>query len=154
MDLPPIESQEVPGPLANREARNADLAALRKSRTSFLYFVRCNEFLKVGISTSLGSRISTMQGCNPYPIHVMATVIGGQDEEQAIHNAWRRLHHRGEWFRFEDEPRELCEVLAPYEWEPEEGRKALGEWWLRRHGSHVLTLRPMIQSPRIEDIDR
>lgn len=154
MDLTAIESQELSGRLANRDARNAMLTAMRRNSDCFLYFVRCNEFLKVGISTNPNSRISTMQGCNPYPVHVMAIVIGGQDEEQTIHNAWRRLHHRGEWFRFEDEPRELCEVLAPYEWDRAEGRKALGEWWHKRHGSHVLRPRPMIQSPRIEDIDR
>lgn len=39
----------------DRVARNAMLAAMRRGRDCFLYFVRCVDFLKVGISSSPSS---------------------------------------------------------------------------------------------------
>lgn len=137
----------------DRRERLAMLAHYRRSATCFLYFVRCDEFLKVGISTNPQSRISTMQGCNPYPLHLMAIAVGGEAEESEVHRAWKPYHHRAEWFHFEGEPRELCAAISRHD-DPIEARRALGGWWLRRHGTHALTPRPQIDPVRLEDIDR
>jgi len=69
----------------------------------FIYLIRCEGFIKIGVSEDVDSRLGTISVCNPYPVtldHVFA-LPSAKDAfhvERNIHNALSRYHHKGEWF--------------------------------------------------------
>ena len=63
-----------------------------------VYFVTCNEFVKIGVSENPPDRIGELQvGC-PYELRLLATAIGGYRFEKWLHETFDHLHVRGEWF--------------------------------------------------------
>lgn len=75
-------------------------------QTECVYFLRCGEYIKIGKSRSshtLQERISTLQTGNPYPLILLGLKAGGLKEEKKIHDRFRHLHHRGEWFKYNED---------------------------------------------------
>jgi hypothetical protein len=64
-----------------------------------IYFVAVDRFVKIGFSTGTYSRIAQMQTGSPFEIVLIADVPGTEQAEQAMHNKFKFLHERGEWFR-------------------------------------------------------
>lgn len=106
---------ETPAVLAWAAARPASMLARERDERSHrqvraglsiqsgLYFIRCGDFVKIGIAQNLGSRLSAIQVCNPYPVIMLASIIepnGARRRalEQVWHAHWVGAHHRGEWF--------------------------------------------------------
>lgn len=80
-----------------------------------VYFVRCNEFLKIGYAANVGERFRTMQTASPYEMELLGTMAGGVEMEEQLHRRFRHLQHRGEWFRLEGE---LAEFVRAAGFEP------------------------------------
>lgn len=75
----------------------------RKPPSSLVYFIKVGQFVKIGTTTNLSSRINSFQiGC-PYEFTILATIPGGRREEQGFHRKFSHLSHTGEWFRMEGE---------------------------------------------------
>lgn len=78
-----------------------------------VYFARCDRFIKIGCSDNVKSRIVTLNTASPLPIELVAVITLPYDEgmrfEAELHERFRALRHRGEWFR-SDEP--LTSYLA------------------------------------------
>jgi hypothetical protein len=75
-----------------------ELEAMDGVSSRTVYFVMCCEFLKIGVATDVGDRISALQvGC-PFPLTLLGTIRGGVRAETALHAALRAYHARGEWF--------------------------------------------------------
>lgn len=79
-----------------------------------LYFILMEgpeQFVKIGIASSVMTRLSTLQVCCPYPVRVLKVVDGAWHLERSLHKRFAHLHARGEWFRLEGELAELIERL-------------------------------------------
>jgi T5orf172 domain len=86
------------------EARLADYLFANKiaevpKRPSFVYFIECGDFIKIGGATSMRSRLSGLATGNPYQLKVLATITDDTHTESALHNRFAESFHRGEWFR-------------------------------------------------------
>lgn len=70
----------------------------------YVYFVRCNEFVKIGIAKDPNARMAFMQTGNPYELEllrVFKSTSPAQDEEM-IHLELDKYRVRGEWFKLPD----------------------------------------------------
>lgn len=66
----------------------------KRKHDEVTYFVRCNDFVKIGTTTNILDRMKTLQiGC-PYELELMGTC---SLDESIIHEKFKHLHHRGEW---------------------------------------------------------
>jgi hypothetical protein len=65
-----------------------------------VYFLAVDKFIKIGFSAggTLG-RVAQMQTGSPFEIVLIADVPGTEQAEQALHDKFKFLHERGEWFR-------------------------------------------------------
>lgn len=61
----------------------------------FTYFIKCNEFVKIGKSTDHLVRFDTIQSHNPYRLTLLGIT---QTPERTIHEKFSYLRGRGEWF--------------------------------------------------------
>jgi hypothetical protein len=66
---------------------------------SFVYFVACREFIKIGWSENWQSRLANMQTSNPDPIKVLLVLAQPKSLESDLHKQFAAHSHRGEWFR-------------------------------------------------------
>jgi len=112
-----------------------------RSPLEFIYFVRSEEFVKIGWATSVETRMNSLRVNNPHPVELIALMVGGQTEEAMLHANFRGDHHRGEWFRLSDTIRSLLDEIAALE--PIDARVRAGEWFVRNAG-----LRNMLMFPR------
>ena len=64
-----------------------------------------HRLVKVGKTTNLMNRLNNIQSANPYEIRLVARIRG--DVEAEIHSALRDKCVRGEWFRYDDDTRQV-----------------------------------------------
>lgn len=86
------------------ERRLAEYLVARKAseaqkRPSFVYFIECGDYIKIGYATSIRTRLASLAVATPYPLKVLATVDGDRHTEFALHTRFADAFHRGEWFR-------------------------------------------------------
>jgi hypothetical protein len=80
----------------------------------YLYLIRCNTFVKIGITNDIDYRLRTLQTGNPYPLAVLATFefANALPIESRLHKKYSRFRVRGEWFELTDEQvseiRDVC----------------------------------------------
>lgn len=74
-------------------------------RTRKLYFLRCGDYLKVGVADDIVARVRIFKIGNPYPIALDAyrTIPAtlAIQIEKAVHAALSHNRHEGEWFQIE-----------------------------------------------------
>lgn len=66
--------------------------------TSNVYFIGCEQAIKIGVAKCVNKRFATLQTHSPSKLEVLAVIEGGRKEEREYHArfAAHRLH--GEWF--------------------------------------------------------
>ena len=64
----------------------------------FVYFLRCEQFVKIGFTESLRRRLADHKTSNPMPITVLHTMPGTMADEAKLLLKFAHLKHRGEWF--------------------------------------------------------
>lgn len=70
--------------------------------TSEVYFIQDGEYIKIGFSsTGAIDRLLVLQGANPRPLTLVATMPGTKALETELHARFHSLRVRGEWFRAE-----------------------------------------------------
>ena len=72
-----------------------------KPPESWVYFIRAGDHIKIGWARDPKKRIDKFRTGCPFAIELIGVVRGGEDDERAIHDAFRPLRARGEWFRAE-----------------------------------------------------
>ncbi len=87
---------------------------LGRIRESRVYFVEGAGAIKIGTSTDVRSRLSTLQIASPYELTLLVTIPGDHERERALHDRFDRERLRGEWFRGDGELRMLVQMLS--EW--------------------------------------
>lgn len=70
----------------------------RRQVEGFIYFVRCERYIKIGFSDKPQARVKSFETSNPFPCEFLGSVPGGMMDERALHERFRQWHHRGEWF--------------------------------------------------------
>lgn len=63
-----------------------------------IYFVQCNNYIKIGNSTNPRKRLSDMQTASPYKLKLLKTIPGDYAEEERLHKKFRGIRVNGEWF--------------------------------------------------------
>ncbi|MCC6775605.1 MAG: GIY-YIG nuclease family protein [Hyphomicrobiales bacterium] len=110
----------------------------RAKRTPLVYFMTCQEFVKLGWTTDPYQRLMGSQVGNPHLIELPAMMRGGEREERILHREFKQYHHRAEWFRNEGDLKDLLDAIRGME--PIEARDHVGEWYLNRRGKSCLLL--------------
>lgn len=79
----------------------------------FIYFIACQEFVKIGIAANVDDRLNQMQTGNPYELRLLKVMesANAEQDEESIHCALERYRIRGEWFKLP--PDVLALVLKP-----------------------------------------
>lgn len=67
--------------------------------TKHIYFARCGDRIKIGISERVVERLSQLRTGAGGPIELIAAVEGDQATERALHKKLRPYHLDREWFR-------------------------------------------------------
>lgn len=86
---------------------------IRHSKESFgLYFIACEDLVKIGKAKDPLDRVRTLQiGC-PMRLNVVAFFKHKGYMEADLHKRFRHLHVTGEWFRFTDEIQAVIEEIS------------------------------------------
>ena len=79
-----------------------------KTKTSGVYFLKCDQFVKIGRTSHLKSRIVQLRVSIPHEVELVAVQkVESADElgplERSLHVRFRHLRHHGEWFLYKDE---------------------------------------------------
>ncbi len=67
-----------------------------------IYFIQCEQFVKVGFTSNMKNRYRNYITENPFPIRIIGTLKGGLAKEKEIHEQLRPWHHRAEWFHYNE----------------------------------------------------
>jgi hypothetical protein len=70
-----------------------------QATSKVVYFLECQDFIKIGVASSLKHRISGFNTVSPYPLVVLAVVSGDMRTEKLLHRRFASARHKGEWFR-------------------------------------------------------
>ena len=70
---------------------------------SQVYFIRCGEAVKIGISVKPYERIANLSSANHQKMELLATMDGSRKEEKAMHAKFAAYRIKGEWFRYSAE---------------------------------------------------
>ena len=68
-----------------------------------IYFIKSEEYVKVGYSANVEKRFKQYITENPNPITLIAKFNGGFSIEKKIHKQLNKWKHRGEWFKLTDD---------------------------------------------------
>lgn len=72
---------------------------------SHIYFIRCQQFVKIGIADSVAKRLCSIQTGNPYTLELLNSfsVTQARQVEHSLHEHFDAQWQRGEWFTLTDE---------------------------------------------------
>lgn len=81
--------------------------------TSFVYFAAAADagLVKIGHSVSPVSRVNELRTGCPYPLSLQGTMIGGPEQERAVHAIFAKQKFRSEWFRMSSDIQEFIGLL-------------------------------------------
>jgi hypothetical protein len=83
-------------------------------RGGWIYFIRCNEFVKIGRCRAKGNRLTALQTGCPYKLTQIAMLASdnAKRDEATLHEMFKAYHERGEWFRLPEDTIRLIALLA------------------------------------------
>ena len=71
--------------------------------TGYIYFIRCNEYIKIGKTSNLYQRVHSLQGSNPHELKLVGIYASTSltPDEKFFHNEVEKIANkiRGEWFK-------------------------------------------------------
>ena len=70
---------------------------------TWVYFMECGKFIKIGRAINPRSRLGGMQSGCPYPIKFLAAFEGLESMEKEMQDSFTDCHHRGEWYHATDD---------------------------------------------------
>lgn len=74
-------------------------AGERATRAS-VYFVKCEDFIKIGMTHNVKGRMCALSTSNPFPLTCIGTLPGGKAFEAWLHARFQCERQSGEWFHF------------------------------------------------------
>lgn len=76
-----------------------------------VYFVKQDDFVKIGYATDFDKRLSSLQTASPHTLEALALIPGYKDVEKFFHDKFKHLKHRGEWYKIDDSLMECIKML-------------------------------------------
>lgn len=75
-----------------------------KEKNHYLYFIKCNEFVKIGHTNNVRRRMIDIKGGNPYPLELIAVIVydsksKATTDEKRLHKTYEEKRESGEWFK-------------------------------------------------------
>ena len=71
----------------------------KKNKTlSWIYFLQCKNYIKIGRTNNILKRMIEIQGLNPFPLKLLLVLKGDSKKEASLHARFRKDRIRGEWF--------------------------------------------------------
>lgn len=74
----------------------------KRRSARWVYFIQCGPYdddpIKIGVADDVPARLAQLQTASPWPLRLLGFIRGDFDEEGALHDRFRHLHVRGEWF--------------------------------------------------------
>lgn len=107
---------------------------------SFVYFVWCEGFVKIGRTLDIKERLSDLRTGNPFPITVLGVIEGTKKLESQLHKKYRNQKVHGEWFNLtEDQLRELQDsfVIDRGNYLVQDGKPEIGDFVKVSKGEHL-----------------
>ncbi len=86
--------------------------ALEREMGQDLYFLKCHDYIKIGISSECEKRMADLQVGNPYKLSLFAIIKLKGSLETECHRRLKHLFVRGEWFKHTPEIDELIMELG------------------------------------------
>jgi excisionase family DNA binding protein len=99
----PRKPSEPLSPLAEAIFSAAQTPDPEATRRHYVYFVRCDAFVKVGVTSAPRTRLKSLAAMTPHPIDLVKLIDGTPLGERAVHRVLAEYHHRGEWFHIKPE---------------------------------------------------
>lgn len=84
----------------------------QSTRSTMLYALSLNEFIKVGVTDDIKARVWAIQVASPYPIELIGEICVMQCVEPAIHAGLSAFQVRGEWYRRQGRVIDFCEAIV------------------------------------------
>lgn len=95
-----FEAQQRRQALAKLASEGGLLGRRPRKGQFFIYFIRADNAVKIGIARDPKDRLATLQTAQPGRLHLMAVMPGGRRKEQALHRKFRHRAVDGEWFTY------------------------------------------------------
>jgi hypothetical protein len=95
-----------------------------------IYFLTCDEPdfpVKIGITSDVKSRVSTLSVALPFKVVLLASIWGAADQERLFHMRFAEHRLQGEWFRRTPELMDLIRRLKSEAAQAEKLRKEMKE---------------------------
>jgi hypothetical protein len=95
-----------------------------------VYFIGCDRFVKVGISTYHQLRMREMQILNPHRVWLIGTIRGDMVLERRLHKLLYWVREHGEWFRLTPTVEKVIDALLAEDRQMEARVDDAPEGWL------------------------
>lgn len=135
---------------AERAVKRAEAAKRQAKRECRLYFLLCEDYVKIGYGYDPAQRCRASQVGNPFPVSLVGVMTGGEREERILHRTFRGLRFRAEWFRVLAPLDEVVSTIQKID-DPDDARAWIGEWLLSFNGS--MALLPEVEPHKSRHID-
>lgn len=109
--------EAIPGRRSLKALKKVKRAKQRRQlSTGAVYFIRDKKGgpVKIGFSTNVEDRLSTLQTSHHGELYVMAAVAGAQTLEREMHATFKAFRLKGEWFKFQGPLRKYIESLPRF----------------------------------------
>lgn len=80
-----------------------DIPINRLAQNKYLYFIKCGDAVKIGMSSDPESRMQTLATGAPGKLFLLAKIPNSGGLEAECHKKLSHIHITGEWFRYTDE---------------------------------------------------
>lgn len=67
----------------------------------WVYFLRAGDFVKIGYTTDLASRLKRLQTGSPHELRLLVLLPGTKYDEATFHRRFGSLRAHGEWFKLD-----------------------------------------------------
>ncbi len=79
-----------------------DLSRFSSPHDPLLYFLRSGEFIRIGMTRNIQQSYRQTDAANPLPVSLFMVGAGNTALEKTIHEDFKQLHVKAEWFRNQD----------------------------------------------------
>ena len=81
-------------------------------KESIVYAIKVGDYVKFGVTTSLGNRIRAYETHNPHEIELLGWIRGEFAIENIIHCALKEQRVRGEWFHYSGQAKAVASLMS------------------------------------------
>jgi hypothetical protein len=82
-------------------------------RSTYVYFVRCQNFIKIGIAVDPSDRLSQLQAGNPVTLELVSYIRAREPFERILHRRFAPYRYNREWFILDGKLKEYVLIIAP-----------------------------------------